>query len=276
MTSNRLADFAKPPVTEVVLGGQFNPLAGFTNGHLGAFWRSLEGNWPKTDDAPALPPEFERFGKEQQMVQLGLVRLSLTNTPASRLRIWNADEDRMVQIQNGRLHFNWLGGHGREYVRYPTIKREFAAVFDQFRAFVAREGLRDLRLNQWEITYVNQIPRGTVWSGPGDWSRVFASSVCLPHKLHGAAMESFGGEWHYEIEPQRGRLHVQLEHGWQDPPGVPERKELLIFKLTARGPVSERVEASLEEGLDLGHSTIVTAFRDVAAKEAREFWEEQR
>src|SRR5689334_16805086 len=33
MAASRLPEFAKPPVTEVILGIQFDVLAGFTNGH---------------------------------------------------------------------------------------------------------------------------------------------------------------------------------------------------------------------------------------------------
>lgn len=274
MASSRLPEFRKPPVAEVVLGVQFDPLPAFTNGHLGAFWKSIEGDWPKTDDATTLPQEFERFGDEQQLIQLGYIKFSLSPTPASRLRIWNRDEDRMIQIQNGRLHYNWLGEKGQEYVRYPTIKKEMLAVWDQLLAFTLNEGLGEVHPNQWEVTYVNHLPRGTVWNSPADWSRVFSSSVCLPHRLTTAELEGFSAEWHYALEGNRGRLHVQLQHAWREIKDEPERQELLIFKLTARGPMPEGSGSDPNTSLDLGRNVIVTTFREVASEEARKYWEE--
>lgn len=271
MADARLPEFGKPPVTEVVLGVQFDLLSGFTNGHLGAFWKSLAGDWPITDDAPALPQEFERFGDEQQMVQLGLIRFSLSQTPASRLRIWNRDKDRMIQIQNGRLHYNWLGEEGQEYVRYPTVKGELLDVLESLRTFVRREKLGELRPNQWEVTYVNHLPRGTVWNTPADWSRVFSSSVCLPTKLSTASMEGVNAEWHYALDGDLGRLHVQLQHAWRDAKERQKREEILIFKLTARGPT---VETDAGAGLDFGRSVIVSTFQEVASVDARKYWQE--
>lgn len=276
MAATRLPEFRKPPVAEVVLGAQFDPLPGFTNGHLGAFWKSLPGEWPTTDDAPALPQEFERFGDEQQMVQLGLIRFSLSQTPASRLRIWNRRKDRMIQIQNGRLHYNWLGEEDQEYVRYPTIKAEMFSALEELRAFVRREELGELRFNQWEVTYVNHLPRGTVWNSPADWSRVFASSVCLPTQLPTATLEGLSADWRYALEGDRGRLHIQLQHAWRDTKKEPGRQELLIFKLTARGPMpeAEGADLGLGSGLDVGRNVIVTTFKEVASIEARQYWEE--
>jgi uncharacterized protein (TIGR04255 family) len=220
-----------------------------------------------------LPQEFERFGDEQQMVQLGLIRFSLTQTPASRLRIRNRGNDRMIQVQNGRLHYNWLSEDGQEYPRYPKVKAEMLAVLDQFRAFVGHEGLGDFRANQWEVTYVNHLPRGTVWNSAADWTSVFASSVCLPPRLPRANLEGLSAEWHYALEDNRGRLHVHLQHAWREAKSN-ERQELLIFKLTARGPVPEGNASDPVIGLDFGRSVIVTTFREVASAEARKYWEE--
>src|SRR5262245_55135596 len=106
-----LPDYISPPVVETVLGVQFARLPGFTNAHLGAFWKSLDATeWPTVSDAPPLQPQFERFSEAAKWAR-GL-QLQLTPIPAGRVQIKNRAGDRMIQVQNGRLHFNWLGDAG--------------------------------------------------------------------------------------------------------------------------------------------------------------------
>ena len=70
MADSSLPAFRKPPVVETVLGVQFDPIPGFSNAHLGAFWKRLlahensgsAGEWRTLTDAPPIEPTFERFG----------------------------------------------------------------------------------------------------------------------------------------------------------------------------------------------------------------------
>lgn len=115
-----LPDYDNPPVVETVLGVQFDRLPGFKNGHLGAFWKSLDADeWPVVQDVPPLSPQFERFDKSANWAQG--IQLQLTQDPACRLQIKNKDGDRMIQLQNNRLHFNWLGEGGGRYPRYDRV-----------------------------------------------------------------------------------------------------------------------------------------------------------
>ncbi len=109
--SRPLPYYDNPPVVETVLGVQFDRLSGFKNGHLGAFWMSLGADeWPVVEDAPPLPPQFERFDNTARWATG--IHLQLTQDPACRLQIKNQKADRMIQLQNNRLHFNWLGEAG--------------------------------------------------------------------------------------------------------------------------------------------------------------------
>ncbi len=84
-------------------------------------------------------------------------------------------------------------------------------------------------------------------------------------------LESLACEWHYEIEPQLGRLHAQLSHVHLK---SPEKREILRLSLTARGPIASSGEKSLSlgEGLDLGHEAIVKAFWEMTSERAHEYW----
>ncbi len=268
--SDDLPHFERPPVVETVLGVQFEPLPGFRNAHLGAFWKRLGEEWPHVSDAAPIGLQFERFDDAEAWGEVGL-HLKLTQDPSVRVQIRNAARDRMIQVQNGRLHYNWVGANGGGYPRYHAVRPEFDGVLDAFRRFLAEESLGEIRPNQWEITYVNHVPKGSVWNDPADWARLFRSPIFLPASAKVASLESFGGEWHYEIQPRRGRLHVQVQHARLATAGGPE---VLRLTLTARGPVQEGEEAGrgLDEGLNLGRATIVKAFKELTSDEAHCFW----
>jgi uncharacterized protein (TIGR04255 family) len=237
---------------------------------LGTFWKRLGAEWPDPVDVPPLSPQFERFGEADAWRAIGF-QLRVTQDISSRLQIRNATGDRMLQVQNGRLHYNWLGQAGGAYPRYEKVRPEFDRLLAEFLRFLADESLGEMQPNQWEVTYVNHIPKGTVWNAPDDWAELFHCLGKFP--AHGAPveMESFGGEWHYLIPPRQGRLHVKFEHGRQ---AEQKGAEILVLTLTARGPVQDQggQKLSLDQGLDLGHETIVTTFRELTSEPAHRYW----
>jgi len=173
----------------------------------------------------------------------------------------------MIQVQNGRFHYNWLGHQGGPYPSYESVKPEFVNELDRFRKFLRNAGIEELRPNQWEVTYVNHIPRGTLWETPDDWQRMIGPFMSAQEKLSVVTLEGFAGEWHYEIRDRLGRLHVQVNPARES---SGERRELLRMTLTARGAANAQVE--MVEGLDLGHKAIVSTFAELTTKAAHEFW----
>ncbi len=266
----RLPEFANPPVIETVLGVQFDPVPSLSNAHLGAFWQSLGPDWQDVSDAPRLEPEFEVFGSPV-LWQRGL-QIRVGQDPAVRLQIRNGDRTRMIQVQNGRLIYNWIAqADQRTYPSYKKIRPEFDRALEGFTRFIRSAGLAELRQNQWEVTYVNHIPQGTVWSAPADWLSLFRPplSIALDSEVP-AKLESLAGEWVFELEPKRGRLHIQLQHGQE----VKEpSRELLILKLTARGPINQaESDFTLDQGLHMGHAIIVRSFASITSPEAHQLW----
>jgi uncharacterized protein (TIGR04255 family) len=263
-------DYVNPPVVEVILGVQFERLPGFKNAHLGAFWKTLGEHWPIVADAPPLQPQFERFVESSKWASVG-TQLRLTSDPASRLQIKNRQGDQMVQVQNGRLHYNWLGEKSDGYPRYEAVREGFTWALRQFLGFAREENLGAFKPNQWELTYLNHIPQGTVWKCPKEWD-FFRPLASLPTVEGIAQGESFGGEWHFVIPEQRGRLHVNWQHGFRS---EPQAKEVIVLNLTARGGLdaaeADPVPAVLE-GLDLGRETIVRSFEKLMSDKANRFW----
>ncbi|MBN1345417.1 MAG: TIGR04255 family protein [Phycisphaerae bacterium] len=254
---------------ETVLGVQFERISGLQNGHLGAFWRTLGGSWPHVRDMPPIDRVVERFGEDETWASLGS-QLKLTQDPSARLQIRSEAGDRMIQVQNGRLHYNWLGKVGGPYPRYTSIRPEFDDVLNRFVRFLADENLGELKADHWEITYVNHLPKGTVWDTIDQWGDVLVGLPGAWQSPEGLRFEGLQGEWHFEIEPQRGRLHVQVNRA-RSGQGV---DDILRLALTARGGVapSGREGLTLDEGLNLGRETIVRAFRSMTSEKARSYW----
>ena len=263
-----LPDYDNPPVVETVVGFQFRPLSGFTNAHLGAFWQHIgQQNWPTVADLPPLPRREERFTPEAQWGKR--LKLQLSQDPSARVQVKNLDGSRMVQLQNGRLHLNWLGDGGDRYPRYTRVRSEFQSCLSQLFRFADDQQIGTVEPEQWEVTYVNHIPQG-LWGSPGDWT-FFKPLNAVPSIDGLIQAESFSGEWHFVLPEQRGRLHVQWQHAIQE---EAEPTELIRLNLTARGPVahSDHVESSILSGIDLGHETIVRSFRLLMSDSANREW----
>lgn len=272
LETKSLPDYEQPPVVETILGVQFERMPNWTNAHAGAFWKTLDGTeWPTTADAQPIQPQYERFGDSAQWAR-GL-KIQISQSPAARLQITNKAGNRMIQLQNGRMHFNWLGSDGGGYPRYSAIRSEFGTMLSRFQEYCAREQVGDLRPNQWEVTYINLIPQGTVWNSAADWG-FFRPLGAMPTIDNLVAAESFSGEWHFEIPKQQGRLHIDWRHIERTKPESDDDLAAIQLNLTARGPLesAESTSATILERLDLGHDTIVSAFQELMSDSANRYW----
>jgi uncharacterized protein (TIGR04255 family) len=259
--------FERPPVVETVLGVQFDTLK-ITTAQLGLFWKSLGADWPTVAEAAPLPEQRERFGElawATPEVQIN-VHTVVALAPL-RLQISNRAGDRMIQVQKNRFHYNWQK-KGGTYPSYKKVRAEFDQALEAFRRFIAAEGLGDIAPNQWELTYVDYEPPGELWRSPAEWGNVLPGLLCRDNRPEGLRLETLGGEWHYEIMPQRGRLHVTLNLG-----KVGEAAEGgLLLQTTARGPVGGDSGLGIGSGLDLGHEAIVRMFLEITSAEAHRAW----
>lgn len=255
-----------------MLGVQFARLPKLTVAHLGTFWRQLGPDWPNVTQAPPLPPQFERFSGFATWAEMS-VQLQFTQEVDVRLQIQNSDADRMIQVQNGWLYYNWLGHGGTGYPSYDNVKPEFDRVWNAFQQFISDDKLGELQPNQWEMTYVNHIPRGDLWNSPREWGGVVPLLLAPATPDLPIRLEAIAGEWHYEIPPQLGRLHVKLNPGLRKHEGD-KQQELLVITLTARGPVGNegKSKLGLDEGFRTGHGAIVTAFKTLSSEKAHDEW----
>ncbi len=262
--SQSIVSFANPPVVERVLCVQFEPLA-LTSGHLGWFWKSRLGDpWGSPNEAPSLPDQFETFGKHGAIDVPNIQFERRASAPPNRFRVRTVNGDRIIQLQDTRFIENWVRV-GAEYPRYEAISAEFLGQLDSFADFARSERLGELKPNQWEVTYVNKVPAGPLWSEPAEWPNVIPGLLLQVGSYGHTRFEQMTGEWTSEIPDKRGRLHINAQYRAR------ADEKALSLTLTARGPIVD----GLVGGLQLGHDTIVTAFDQITSGAAHELWGKQ-
>lgn len=270
--SRLLPDFLRPPLAEVVLGVQFEPLPGFKSLHSGLYWQRIRSQFPQVEERSPLQPVIERFGgKPPRDLK---IQWEVHETP-SPSRYWFLNEvgDQLIQLQPDRFLHNWRKrGVEDSYPRYESIRQVFQEELERFQVFLADEDLGEVKANQCELTYVNHITRDGVWSGHGQLDRVLT-------RVSGPAAGDFLGEpedgrlaLRFVIldgdERPRGRLHVVTRSGFRSSDGEP----LTILELTARGqPLREGVEGVLAF-LDLGREWIVRGFDSITTPAMHKLW----
>jgi len=258
-----LPSYKNPPVVETILGMQFESLDKMRVGHLGKFWALLGEEWPFQDDAPTLEPQFEQFSEADRFLKLAL-GFRVSNSPECRIRIRNKSRNRMIQIQNGRLILNWLKVNEEPYPRYDVMRTEFAQHFQTLSEFLKTSELGEISPNQWEVTYLNHIPRGTLWSTPKDWG--FFRPASDAAEMSGVSeLEDLSGNLRFKISGDLGRVHVAWQLG-----KTSEETEVLVVNLTARGPIHK--SQTLMDGLDTGRVAIVQNFKHLMSDKANSYW----
>jgi uncharacterized protein (TIGR04255 family) len=263
----KLPDFDNPPVIEKVLGVQFQPIAGISYGHYGWFWKtSLDDTWIKAQDAPFVIDQFEKFGDP---LAWGVPEPKISfGAGQDRVMLINRDDDRIIQLQSTRFLYNWKKQKA-DNRSFFEIYLEFQGHFQSFADFLKAAGLELVSQNQWELTYVNHVPKGELWESPSDWPGVFPGLFgFIPSPSANVALESMSGSWRFEIPPKRGRIHITFQHA-----KTLDHDEVLVLSLTARGPLTPEADGwNLSDSMEIGHEALVRTFVDVSSPAALAHW----
>ncbi|MGA7712035.1 MAG: TIGR04255 family protein [Rhizomicrobium sp.] len=267
--ADALPKFDAPPVVETVISVQFPPIANFSSPMAGWFWKNyvskLDGEWNRVQEAPPIPDQFELFGIDTGWALPSLQLI--TGQLPGRTQIVRSDEERMIQVQNSRVILNWKRGTG-QYPSYTVLLPEFDAVFAQFMAFSRDAGFDEVVPNQWEITYVNHLPRGELWSSFDDLENIFRD-ITPPKTIPLLSQtDTVNGNWRYIIGDNLGRLYASLTHVRLPP----ENDEALRLQFVARGSLASNAAAEMRKCFDLGHEVIVRTFAALTTPSAHKQW----
>jgi len=252
-----LPDYDNPPVNEVVFGVQFNKVP-IKTPDTGILWERLGRKaYPECKEMPPLPPVVERFNVPSSQIERPTFE-ELTHPPLPRLFFINASKNHLIQVQQDRLHQNWRRLKSDDkYPRYATLYPKFVESWKLFSSFVNELNLGPLEPNQYELTYVNHIPRGQGWVNLSDVENVFRDFQCKVRDRFLPEPENLAWRKIYRLPNDSGRLHASLRLAVSR-----ELKDrIMILDLTARGFIPNKMDS----WFDTAHEWIVRGFADLTA-----------
>jgi uncharacterized protein (TIGR04255 family) len=266
--------FDAPPVVETALSVQFNALAGFTAAHAGWFWKEYieklgdgpSKEWKQATETARIPELFEKFGAEDLWALPSFRMMPGVMTP--RTQIIRADSERMIQVQDNRFILNWRK-QTSAYPTYEILLPEFRNMLNAFESFCSEAAFGIPVYNLWEVTYVDQVKKGTMWDSVRNLNRIFPAlgtpSVSNRHTPP-SDDETISADWRFSLADRRGRLYIQLRQAKLQP----SNDEVIQLTTTARGPVNET--QSWEQGMNFGHDALRETFLSITSTEAQQFW----
>lgn len=269
-THSPLPSFENPPVIEVALSVQFDPIEALQVPQMGLLWSHFREDLPKTQTQPRLQPEFERFGTIPALISPFRIE-AFDIPPVPRLWFLNESETELVQVQQTRFIANWRRVKNEPYPRFDTVFQRFKERFEIFRKFLTHEDLPIPVYNQCEVTYVNHI---TVDAAPGTHGTA--------ERLLTIWEEQYSDEFLHDPEDVMIRLRYPIPGGNQDPVGrlhidlQPAFKEdqtpIFVLNVTARcKPLASGLE-DVYKSLELCHQWIVRGFSSITTRSMHQIW----
>jgi uncharacterized protein (TIGR04255 family) len=264
--SHSLPEFERPPLDEVAIGIQFEPLKSFHAAHLGRYWSRIRNRYPFTEDQPPIVPQIEaaelKPGPSPGAFAIGAI-------PPIRSWFMDKSKNQLVQLQNDRFLRNWRQLEGNDtYPRYAYLIKEFRREWEGFLSFLQEEAIDAPVVNQCEITYINKLAPGTGWKDNTELAKVFSFLRAPPAQGFLPAPEFFSWDARYKLPENQGRLRVKMLPAFQ----ARDLTLIFILDLTARGAPAEKTAASIFAWFDLAHEWIVRGFDEVTESEMHKAW----
>ena len=265
-----LPDFENPPLTEVAVSIQFDPLSDIQAPHVGLLWAKFRARFPKTEQHPPLSPIIEKFEPPSQPK----TQLEISNVPPMP-RCWflNESGSELIQIQLDRFAHNWRKiERDDSYPRYKHIRTQFAEELEEFCNFLESENLGEFRPNQCEVAYINHIEANDIWETHSQLGKILEvwkpgcndDFLSEPENIRVATQHVFTNPDGAPI----GRLHISVQPAFSASNNAP----IFVISLTARGAPEEQSLQGILNFMDKGREMIVRGFTSITTSEMHKFW----
>lgn len=257
-----LPDFSNPPLDEVVLGVQFEPIPGYSSVHGHGIWNLFREKYPAVQEKPVLDPKFETFGGFSTQ---GNVELKF-GAPSPGCRFWfiSADQGHLLQFQPNRFLINWRKRPNSEtYPRFESIAEEFRANLLALSQHVRDRFDHEISINQVEVTYINVIPVQDFCEA-GNWFSIWNSKSIQAEIL----ATNFSEVHHDEENKPFARLFHEIQCGQT----VDGKQKSYRMSLEFRGKPSGKDVPSAMQFLRVGREKIVLRFDEITTEQAHTLW----
>lgn len=258
-----LADFRRPPLDEVVLGVQFEPIRDMTAVHARGVWELFQATYPRVQEQPQIAPQFETFGGAGHHPS---IKFQIGNAPVgSRLWFTSADESHLVQFQSDRFLLNWRRRPASgDYPRFEGIAKQYEALIAQLERHITLEFNQGLLVNQAEVSYINVIPVDS-YSDLPKWVKLLTG--------FSVSIEGVSVVFTEAVVDNAGRPYARLTHELQSAISGDGKSKLITLSLTVRGkPILPGVDGALEF-MRTAREVIVSRFDAMTTDEAHRIWE---
>lgn len=259
--SFELVSFDSPPVEEVAFAAQFaDPVFSFAE--VAALRNLLAPRFPVVQQQPPL----SRLSAPEEENTAPPFRFD----PAQLPRLWfvASDGQRLVQIQDDRIAFNWRRlGRPTAYPRYPLLREEFAAILAEAFSIVGSAAV-----DVCELTYVNELrlPTGSTTGFPPLRRLVRVAAPAgpvsfLPEPDH----QQWSARW---LAPAGGaEKPAQLEVKVEPALSRSDQHPVYLLTMISRTAIAAGGEGVLSQ-LDWAHELIVRGFADLTTAEMHDRW----
>jgi len=254
--TKQFISYDQPPINEVVCGVLFEPVEALVTAHIGLLWERFQPDYPFSDDVAPLPTTIEVFNTQD----IENTELTFTNIPLlPRVLFISSDETKIIQVQRDRLIHNWRKTSlESEYPRYSSLIETFQGHLKTFDNFIREAELGEIKIRQYELSYVNQISQGHAWETLEDLGKIFPDfrwRTELDRSL--SKPQNIDWDMTFDLPEEVGRLHISIKSA------VINNDPIILFVLTVRGVGKYKSLDLLESWFDLAHEWIVKAFADL-------------
>jgi len=255
-----LPSFEMPPVLEVVLGLEFQPVADLGAIRLGQLAERWKDRYPVSRELPPLPasPPVGMPGEFPGVfVNMG--------APAIRLWLMSANQDQLIQIQRDRLILNWRHPDTQlPYPRYDSLRPAFVDAYDDLRVFMAEKELGEIHPTSVEVSYVNEVVTDGQSPGLATILRGVASyDQRLGPPLVSRVMQVFTAN---SLPGNLAMLTLTADTQGRGPNST--LITLTYRSAIALGATPEDIMASM----DFGHRDVVLGFTEATTESMHEMW----
>jgi len=260
-SAGALISYKNPPVNEVVCGMRFHTPDNLRIPHVGLLWDKFRQEYPIIQHASPIAAVKGEIPVD-----------SATGLPLQRVWFINKSDDQLIQFQFDRFYFNWRRRQNI-YPRYPHVIENFESVLNTVVKFFYEFNLGEFKPTEYELSYINHIPKGQGWNTIEDLPRIFSDFVWrqiagrfLPNPINIAWQTAF------PLPGKKGRLTVNLKEAIR----TDDKTPLFVLELTTRGLGESTSKEAIREWFDVAHEWIVKGFTDLTTPEVqRLIWERE-
>lgn len=252
--------YENPPIDEIVCGIRFESIERLRSGHYGILWQKFRDKFPIIEDHCRIGPVSSKDLENPKKTQLP--------------RVWfiHRSENELIQVQRNWFLYNWRKKRARdEYPGYKKVITDFEKYLSYFQEFLSTEKLGYFVEEEYELSYIDVIPRGEGWEDFGDLERVFPNLLTpSKHSILSTNVRSINWQTIIDLPDDSGRLKLAVRSATR----ISDKHQLLHIEFNALG---NHHDISMVDWFDTTHGVIAELFAHLVSSDIQDkYWRRKR